>query len=178
MFNVVVEKVNDVLVTTSNRVADELGVNHKDLLAKIDNYSKKFNSAELFAQFYILSNYKALNGRKVKNYLITKKGIAQLIGGYNLAVEKAFELNIAYINRFEEMEKKLQKKEQLAISFQADDFEKDIIQLKAKANAIKREILERRFILDEKLQLLEKTGLTNHMDVYRANGKIYVCQDI
>ena len=36
------------------------------------------------------------------------KGIAQLIGGYSSAVEKAFDLNVAYINRFEEMEKQLQ----------------------------------------------------------------------
>lgn len=105
MFNVVVEKVDGILVTTSNRVAEELGVLHKDLLEKIDNYISKFQSAELSADFYIPSNYKALNGRTVKNYLITKKGIAQLIGGYSSAVEKAFDLNVAYINRFEEMEK-------------------------------------------------------------------------
>jgi anti-repressor protein len=43
----------------------------------------------------------------VKNYLITKKGIAQLVGGYSSAVPKAFELNVAYINKFEEMEQEL-----------------------------------------------------------------------
>lgn len=32
--SVVVEKINEVLVTTSNRVAEELGVNHRDLLDK------------------------------------------------------------------------------------------------------------------------------------------------
>lgn len=106
---VTVENVNGVLVTTSNRVAEELGVLHKDLLEKIDNYINKFQSAELSAQFYIPSNYKALNGRIVRNYLITKKGIAQLIGGYSSAVEKAFDLNVAYINRFEEMEKQLKE---------------------------------------------------------------------
>ena len=105
MFNVVIEKVDGILVTTSNRVAKELGVNHFDLLSKIDGYVAKFSSQELSCQFYIPSNYKALNGRTVKNYLITKKGIAQLIGGYSSAVEKAFDLNVAYINRFEEMEK-------------------------------------------------------------------------
>ncbi len=101
---VTVENINGVLVTTSNRVAEELGVNHKDLLDKIDGYVNKFNSAELSAQFYIPHNYMSLNGRSVRNYLITKKGVAQLIGGYNSAVPKAFELNVMYINEFERME--------------------------------------------------------------------------
>lgn len=117
MLNVQIERVNGILVTTSNRVADELGVLHKDLLEKIDNYLSRFNSAELSAQFYIPSIYRAKNGRKVKNYLITKKGIAQLIGGYSAAVERAFELNVAYINKFEEMEKALYSNKQLPIEY-------------------------------------------------------------
>lgn len=106
---VIVENVNGVLVTTSNRVAEELGVNHKDLLEKIDGYVSKFNSAELSAQFYIPSNYRSLNGRTVRNYLVTEKGIAQLIGGYNASVPNAFLLNVAYINEFERMKKALKK---------------------------------------------------------------------
>lgn len=101
--SVVVEKVNEVLVTTSNRVAEELGVEHKNLLVKIDSYVDKFSSAESSAQFYIPSEYKSLDGRIVRNYLITEKGIAQLIGGYSAAVPKAFDLNVAYINEFERM---------------------------------------------------------------------------
>lgn len=104
---ITIENIKGTLVTTSNRVAEELGVQHKDLLEKIDNYISKFSSAELSAQFYIPSNYKTLNGRTVRNYLITKKGIAQLIGGYSAAVERTFELNVAYINRFDEMEREL-----------------------------------------------------------------------
>ena len=38
-----VENVNGILVTTSNRVAKELGVNHKHLLDKIDGYIYKLN---------------------------------------------------------------------------------------------------------------------------------------
>lgn len=109
-----VENVNGVLVTTSNRVAEELGVLHKDLLEKIDNYISKFQSAELSADFYIPSKFKDSRNRTYRNYLITKKGIAQLVGGYSSAVEKAFDLNVAYINRFEEMEKELQNKKQLS----------------------------------------------------------------
>ena len=103
-----IENINGILVTTSNRVAEELGVEHRNLLAKIDEYISKFTTAEssaLVKEFYIPSTYKVDgNFKEYKNYLITKKGIAQLIGGYSSAVEKAFDLNVAYINRFEEME--------------------------------------------------------------------------
>ena len=112
-----VEDMNGVLVTTSNRVAKELGVNHRDLLEKIDGYIKKFGSAENSAGFYILSSYiHPQNKQEYRNYLITKKGIAQLVGGYSSAVEKAFDLNVAYINKFEEMENKLQDQEALQYS--------------------------------------------------------------
>lgn len=103
-----VENVNGVLVTTSNRVAKELGVEHKDLLEKIDGYIEKFMKAEssaLVEEFYISSFYSVDgNFKKYRNYLITKKGVAQLVGGYSAAVEKAFQLNVDYINEFEKME--------------------------------------------------------------------------
>lgn len=66
-----VENIDGILVTTSNRVADELKVLHKDLLEKIDKYISKFSSAEVSAEFYIPSNYVSSNGRTVRNYLIT-----------------------------------------------------------------------------------------------------------
>ena len=116
-FVVKVENINGILVTTSNRVAEELGVNHKDLLEKIDGYIEKFNSAELSAQFYIPSNYKDRSGKTNRNYLITKKGVAQLVGGYSAAVEKAFELNVNYINEFERMENYIKGNFQLPTTF-------------------------------------------------------------
>lgn len=134
---VTVEKINGILVTTSNRVAEELGVLHKDLLEKIDRYVNKFSSAELSAQFYIPSEYKTRDGRTARNYLITKKGIAQLIGGYSSAVEKAFELNVAYINRFEEMEKQISTgvpqnfKEALRLAYEQQETI-EILQLESK----------------------------------------------
>lgn len=104
-----VEKVKDILVTTSNRVAMELGVRHDNLLIKIDNYITKFSSPILSGQFYIASDYKTKDGRTTRNYLITEKGIAQLVGGYSSAVAKAFDLNVAYINEFERMKQELSK---------------------------------------------------------------------
>lgn len=99
---VTVEKVNGVLVTTSNRVAEELEVEHKNLLAKIDDYIEKFGGLNFSHEFYIESIFEN-RGKQYRNFLITEKGIAQLIGGYSAAVPKAFELNVAYINEFERM---------------------------------------------------------------------------
>ncbi|MGL5970860.1 MAG: Rha family transcriptional regulator [Cetobacterium sp.] len=104
-----IESINNVLVTTSNRVAEELGVRHDHLLDKITMYVNKFSSPELLGQFYIPSNYKTSNGRTVKNYLVTEKGITQLVGGYSSAVEKAFDLNVAYINEFERMKQEVRQ---------------------------------------------------------------------
>jgi hypothetical protein cdivTM_05275 len=134
MIKVNVENVKGILVTTSNRVAQELGVEHKNLIAKIEDYIEKFSKAESlalgentgnvvkpeslgfgenldFTEFYIPSSYKVEgNFKNYKNYLITQKGIAQLIGGYNASVPIAFALNVAYINEFERMRKELQGK--------------------------------------------------------------------
>lgn len=102
LISVKVENVNGILVTTSNRVAEELGVEHKNLLAKIDSYVKQFGGLTFSHEFYIESTFKN-RGKNYRNYLITEKGIAQLIGGYNSSVSKAFDLNVAYINEFERM---------------------------------------------------------------------------
>ena len=116
-----VEEHNGVLVTTSNRVAEELGVEHKNLIAKIEDYIRKFSKAKSlalgenldFTEFYIPSTYKVEgNFKPYKNYLITQKGIAQLLGGYSSAVKVAFELNVAYINEFERMREFIKEKSQ------------------------------------------------------------------
>ena len=109
MIKVSVENVKGILVTTSNRVAEELGVEHKNLLTKIDNYVKQFGGLTLSHEFYIGNTFKN-RGKDYRNYLITQKGIAQLIGGYNASVPIAFALNVAYINEFERMRKELQGK--------------------------------------------------------------------
>ena len=47
MIKVNVENVKRILVTTSNRVAEELGVRHDHLLEKIEDYIKKLLSPTL-----------------------------------------------------------------------------------------------------------------------------------
>lgn len=176
LIKVSVENVNGVLVTTSNRVAEELGVNHKDLLEKIDGYIEKFMKPESlgfgenigniskaessalgenlnFTEFYIPSSYKVKgNFKSYKNYLVTEKGIAQLIGGYNASVPNAFLLNVAYINEFERMKKALKKPmsipEQLLMNAQwmveaenrMNDIENDVAQTNQSIGNMKKDI--------------------------------------
>ena len=77
-FNVTVENVNGILVTTSNRVANELGVEHKSLLRKIDGYTNKFGSEKINNEFYIESTFEN-RGKQYRNYLIAKKGMELII---------------------------------------------------------------------------------------------------
>lgn len=95
-------------VADSRIIAKELGVNHKDLLKKISGYIDKITKAKDVAfvkEYYIEDNYKIENNFKLyKMYWVTRKGIAQLISGYNDKVPLAFELNLAYIEKFDKME--------------------------------------------------------------------------
>ena len=174
LIKVLVENQNGILVTTSNRVAQELGVRHDNLLVKIEEYLSKFNSPEVSGQFYIPSNYKASNGRMVKNYLITEKGIAQLIGGYSAAVPKAFDLNVAYINEFERMknliknnmQKPMSIPEQLLMNAQW------MVEAENRINNVENEVAETREnigVMQKEINRIEhnerRTITSNHLTV-------------
>ena len=170
-----VENINGILVTTSNRVAEELGVSHKHLLEKIDSYIDKFTKAETSAlarEFYIPSTYKVEgNFKTYKNYLITEKGIAQLIGGYSAAVERAFDLNVAYINKFEEMKKQLgqitSEEDRLKLGLFSNDPEvvarshKALLELELKP--LREEVKEKEKELEYKEDVI--IGLTDKIDL-------------
>lgn len=175
-----VENVNGVLVTTSNRVAEELGVEHKNLLRKISDYVDKFGGSTLSHEFYIESTFEN-RGKQYRNYLITKKGIAQLIGGYSSAVEKAFDLNVAYINRFEEMEQQLKnnaptitEEQKLVLSIYAGGVEaieatKALVELKTKELQKTIEYKEDVIVeLTDEIDLKDKRQILNQVVRYKG----------
>ena len=183
LIKVLVENQNGILVTTSNRVAQELGVNHYDLLEKIDGYIEKFTKTESsvleenlnFTDFYIPSSYKVEgNFKSYKNYLITQKGIAQLIGGYNASVPNAFYLNVAYINEFERMknliknnmQKPMSIPEQLLMNAQW------IVEAENRINNVENEVAETREnigVMQKEISRIEhnerRTITSNHLTV-------------
>ena len=178
MINVKVDEINGVLVTTSNRVAEELGVQHRSLVSKIDDYVKKFQSAKLSADFYIPSNYKDNRNRTYRNYLITKKGIAQLIGGYSSAVERAFELNVAYINKFDEMEKMIYSGKQLPINYGIDLVEKKrdycVIPFEQRLENTKEMVKLLTREIDDEINKIERSLLL--LKDHKAHIKLYMLQ--
>ncbi len=105
---IVVSEQTGKYVADSRIIAKELGVEHKNLLKKVDGYVGKFTRAKNLAlvENYYIEDYYTVKGnfKKYKMYWITKKGIAQLISGYNDFVPLAFELNVAYIEKFDKME--------------------------------------------------------------------------
>ena len=169
------------LVVSSRVIAKELGKRHDNVIRDLEKILETPNVGSLnletsnLSSLIIPSFYRTQGQkREYKEYLLTKDGFTL----YMFNIQGYQDFKLAYINKFNEMEKELKKKEQFSITLHTDNFENDITQLRARANAIKREILEKRFLLDEKIQLLDKTGLTNHMEIYRVNGKIYICQDV
>ena len=105
---IVVSEQTGKYVADSRIIAKELGVNHFDLLAKIEGYVDKFTKTEssfLVKEYFIEDTYQVKNNfKKYKMYWVTRKGVALLIGGYNASVSIAFELNLAYIEKFDKME--------------------------------------------------------------------------
>lgn len=106
---VMVEKINEVLVTNSRNLAEVLGKQHKNIIRDLENI---LTSSDL-SSLIIPSNYKDKKGELRKQYLLTKDGLILYmfnIQGYNK--EK-----LAYINRFNEMERQLV----LGNSYQIED---------------------------------------------------------
>lgn len=105
---IVVSEQTGKYVADSRIIAKELGVNHFDLLAKIDGYVDKFTKTEssfLVKEYFIEDTYQVKNNfKKYKMYWVTRKGVALLLGGYNASVPIAFQLNVAYIEKFDKME--------------------------------------------------------------------------
>lgn len=97
-----VKKVNEVLVTSSKNLAKVLGKEHSKVIRSLESILTEPNVASLIIQ----SSYKDKKGEVRKQYLLTKDGLTLYmfnIQGYN-------EEKLAYINKFNEMEKQLQNK--------------------------------------------------------------------
>lgn len=100
---------NEIVVKISSReVAKMIGVNHKDLLKKIDGVNKVFKSEKVRPSIYWEEGtYKQSgNGKENREFQITKRGCG-FIANKTLG-EKGILFTHKYMERFEEMEKQLQ----------------------------------------------------------------------
>lgn len=97
------------LVVSSRDVAKQLGKLHKNVIRDLEeilyssNLSSIQNSTTQICFLFIKSEYKASNGKMNKEYLLTKDGFTL----YMFNIQGYIDFKMAYINKFNEMEKAL-----------------------------------------------------------------------
>jgi Rha family phage regulatory protein len=89
------------LVVSSRQVAEHFDKQHKDVLESIRSIQGQISTAE-FSALFILSSYKAANGKNNPEYLLTRDGFTLLAMGFT--GPKALEWKLKYIEAFNKME--------------------------------------------------------------------------
>ena len=130
---------------SSREVAEMMEIRHTHMLDKIDKINQVLLNRKIGSvDFWIESEYKDSTGRSVREYQVTKKG-CELIA-HKSSGEKGIVFTVKYMERFEEMENRLQKQlpgtyiealEQLL----ASEKEKARVQLELKDEQHKNEML-------------------------------------
>lgn len=102
------EKIEQTL--TSMEVAEMVEKEHNKLLRDIRSYSEQLGEAKIGqSDFWEESTYKSGQGKKLPCYLVTKKGCEFI--AHKLTGVKGTAFTARYINRFHEMEDKLESKD-------------------------------------------------------------------
>ena len=130
---------------SSREVAEMMGLRHDNMMRKIEKINEVLLTSNLRSdKYWYESEYKDSTGRLLREYQVTKKG-CELIA-HKTEGEKGVLFTVRYMDRFEEMEKKLQKQlpgtyiealEQLL----ASEKEKARVQLELKDEQHKNEML-------------------------------------
>ena len=98
-----IENNNGKLVVSSRTIAEELGKKHNNVIRDIENILNSENSN--LSSLIISSNYKVQGqNREYKEYLLTKDGFTL----YMFNIQGYQDFKLAYIQKFNEMEKSLQ----------------------------------------------------------------------
>ena len=93
---------------SSREVAEMMEVRHTHMLDKIDKINQVLTDQKIgSSDYWIESSYIAGNGEERREYQVTKKG-CELIA-HKSSGEKGIVFTVRYMDKFEEMEKKLQK---------------------------------------------------------------------
>ena len=105
-----IEKYNEQLVVSSRVIAEQLGKLHKNVIRDLEQISESSNLSSLI----IPSTYKVEGQkREYKEYLLTKDGF--ILYMFNIQGYQDFKL--AYINKFNELEKALQNQFKVPTNF-------------------------------------------------------------
>ena len=130
---------------SSREVAEMMGLRHDNMMRKIEKINEVLLTSNLRSdKYWYESEYKDSTGRLLREYQVTKKG-CELIA-HKTEGEKGVLFTVRYMDKIEEMEKKLQKQlpgtyiealEQLL----ASEKEKARVQLELKDEQHKNEML-------------------------------------
>ena len=93
---------------SSREVAEMIGVEHSNMIKKIDRIDEILQKSNLTSAKYWNESYYSNGGRQYREYQVTKNG-CELIA-HKTEGEKGVLFTVRYMDRFEEMEQKLQKK--------------------------------------------------------------------
>lgn len=98
----------EVLTTTSRRVAEKFDKEHRNVIQGIENIIAQMGVAENSAHLFIETSYKHKQNKQVyKEYLLTRDGFSLLAMGFT--GEKALKWKLEYIQAFNEMESELKR---------------------------------------------------------------------
>ncbi|EAI7225094.1 TPA: Rha family transcriptional regulator [Campylobacter coli] len=150
------EVANDQVTTTSLDIAAVFNKRHDNIIAKIETFPKdSFTDLNFKA-----SKYTDSTGRVLPCYKITRDGFSLLVMGFT--GEKAYKWKLAFINAFNEMEKRLKniKAEQMQkLAFrQSLGYKSQLAQQKLK---YENEIKALKYDLEHKNELSFKRKLSN-----------------
>ena len=104
MSTALVSLVNGIPTTTSLKVAEVFGKNHKNVLRGIEDLQSKCPK-EFTGLNFEPSEYTDNTGRKLPMYLLTRDGLTLLVMGYT--GKEAMKFKLAYIEAFNCMERQL-----------------------------------------------------------------------
>ena len=124
------------LVVSSRQVAEHFDKQHKDVLESIRSIQGQISTAE-FSALFILSSYKAANGKNNPEYLLTRDGFTLLAMGFT--GPKALEWKLKYIEAFNKME---QLKNNLLVTTNLSPELQVLINLKLKQKELETAVSE------------------------------------
>ncbi|ETK27411.1 Rha family transcriptional regulator [Paenibacillus larvae] len=105
---------NGQLLVDSREVAEMIGKQHGHLLRDIDSYKNVLTESNYgVSEFFLEHSYQDRTGRKLKCYLLTRKGCDMVAN--KMTGGKGVLFTAEYVTRFEEMEHKLTKPPQTSL---------------------------------------------------------------
>ncbi len=109
MLDLVTLSENNQPVTTSVKIAEVFGKEHKTVIRAINNIIGDLRNLEdTGRRNFVLSSYINLQGKEQKQYIVTRDGFTLLAMGFT--GKKALEFKLRYISEFNRMEALLRQK--------------------------------------------------------------------